>query len=315
MNHTDSRFFLFRFVNAVTKLLFSSDASRKANHIPENNHIQWWRTVPFIILHVACFAVIWVGISRVAALLCLATYSLRIFSIGAVYHRYLAHRCYKMNRFWQFIMVFLATTSTQRGPLWWAAHHRHHHQHTDQHDDPHSPVQHSLLFSHMGWFFTEKNFYFDQNKIRDWLKFPELRWLDKYDYVPPLMMVVGLYFFGESLQASNPALQTSGWQCVVWGYVISTVLVFHATVSVNSICHRFGHRRYKTSDNSRNNVLLSLLTFGEGWHNNHHYYPMSVRQGFRWYEIDITYYCLIVLSWFGIVKELKVIPKSLRDRH
>lgn len=160
----------------------------------------------------------------------------------------------------------------------------------------------------MGWFMTRGAFATDLSRVQDLARYPELRWLDRFDVAVPAAMAVGLYALGALLEHFWPALGTSGWQLLVWGFFISTVVLFHATVTINSLSHRFGSRRFQTNDDSRNNFLLALLTFGEGWHNNHHFYSSSARQGFRWWEIDLTWYGLRLLALFGLVRDLKPVP-------
>jgi stearoyl-CoA desaturase (delta-9 desaturase) len=203
--------------------------------------------------------------------------------------------------------------AVQRGPLWWAAHHRHHHAHADEENDSHSPAQHGFWWSHVGWFMNRSNFRTRSELIRDLMRYPELRFLDRFDIVPPIALAALLFFGGNALSQAYPQLDTSGAQLLVWGFFISTVLLHHVTFTVNSLAHRFGRRRYATSDDSRNNWWIALLTFGEGWHNNHHHFPGSVRQGFYWWEIDLTYYLLRAMAACGLIWDLKTVPARFRD--
>jgi stearoyl-CoA desaturase (delta-9 desaturase) len=202
----------------------------------------------------------------------------------------------------------------QRGPLWWAAHHRNHHRHADTALDLHSPGLRGFLWSHVGWFLTPRGFQTHVERVPDLAAFPELRWLDRFDNAVPALLAVALYAIGALLQRQAPALGTSGPQLLVWGFFVSTIVLFHATVTINSLAHRFGTRRFQTRDDSRNNALLALLTFGEGWHNNHHFFPGTVRQGFRWWEIDLTWYGLWAMSRLGLVRDLKPIPARIAAR-
>jgi stearoyl-CoA desaturase (delta-9 desaturase) len=275
--------------------------------------IDWARIVPFILMHVACLGVVWVGVSPFAVGVAAALYLVRMFAITGFYHRYFSHRSFKTSRVAQFVFGLLGASAVQRGPVWWAAHHRHHHAYSDRPEDPHSPVQRGFLMSHMGWFLTRGGFRPDLRRVRDLMQFPELRWLDRFDIAVPVALAVGLFLAGNWLEANRPDLGTGGWQLLVWGFFISTVATYHATYTINSLCHVFGRRRYPTRDDSRNNAWLALLTLGEGWHNNHHYYPSSVRQGFYWWEVDLTYYGLKLLSWLGIIWDLRPIPAEVRD--
>jgi stearoyl-CoA desaturase (delta-9 desaturase) len=274
--------------------------------------IDWLRVIPFLGMHVMCFGVLWVGVSWFAVAIALALYAIRMFAITGFYHRYFSHRAFKTSRAMQFLFAALGALSVQRGPLWWAAHHRNHHRHSDTEHDVHSPVTRSFLWSHVGWFLTRRGFRTDRAVIRDLERFPELRWLDRFDILLPIALATALFLLGGWLERTRPEFGTSAAQLLVWGFFVSTVVLFHATVTINSLAHRWGRRRFDTRDHSRNNWLLALLTFGEGWHNNHHHFPGSARQGFFWWEIDLTYYLLRLLSWVGLVWDLKPVPAGLR---
>jgi len=279
------------------------------------DRVDWARVLPFIGMHAACLAVFWVGVSPVALAVAAAMYLLRMFAITGFYHRYFSHRSFKTSRTAQFAFAVLGASAVQRGPIWWAAHHRHHHAHSDAPGDVHSPRQQGFLWSHMGWFLSRRHFAPDLGRVRDLLRFPELRWLDRFDIAVPFVLALGLLALGSWLGSRWPGLGTSGAQMLVWGFFVSTVACYHGTYTINSLCHVWGRRRYATSDDSRNNWLLALITLGEGWHNNHHRYPMSTRQGFYWWEIDVTYYLLRLLAAVGLVWDLKPVPRDVRDAH
>jgi stearoyl-CoA desaturase (delta-9 desaturase) len=295
-----------------TALVRWLDSSAGAALDDDDQHIDWLRTLPFIVLHVACCAVIWVGVSGFALATAAMLYAVRMFAITGFYHRYFSHRAFRASRVVQFVFAAIGASSVQRGPLWWAAHHRNHHRHADDELDPHSPVRRGFLWSHVGWFLTPRGFGTDWSMIRDLSRFPELRLLDRFDILMPVVLAVALYALGHYLSIAQPQLRTSAMQLVVWGFCISTVVLFHATFMINSLAHRFGSRRFGTRDASRNNWLLALITFGEGWHNNHHRFPGAARQGLRWWECDMTYYGLSLLSWLGLVHDLRPYPTSLR---
>jgi stearoyl-CoA desaturase (delta-9 desaturase) len=280
---------------------------------PKADSIDWGRIMPFVFMHVACLGVIWVGISWTAVIVALIAYVVRMFAITGLYHRYFSHKTFKTSRVGQFIFGVLGAAAVQRGPIWWAAHHRHHHSHSDQEGDIHSPKQVGFWRAHMGWFLSNKGFAPDLKYVRDLLKFRELRWLDRFDIAVPVLLAVGMFLLGVLLQKKAPHLDTNGWQMLVWGFFISTVVCYHGTYTINSLSHVFGRQRYRTGDTSRNNWLLAIITLGEGWHNNHHYYPNTVKQGFYWWEIDVSYYILKVMSWLGIIWDLKPIPVEARD--
>ena len=251
--------------------------------------MDWLRIVPLLFLHVMCLGVFWVGWSWTAVWVAALLYFVRMFAITGFYHRYFSHKAFKTNRFWQFFFGALGNASVQRGPLWWAAHHRHHHRYTDQEQDVHSPSRHGFWWSHIGWLTSRANFPTNYRYVAEWAKFPELRWLNRFDTVIPVLLAFALYIFGALLARYAPDLGTNGLQMVVWGFFVSTTVLLHATVTINSLDHMYGSRRYDTPDTSRNNVLLALITLGEGWHNNHHHYAVSARQGFFWWELVITF--------------------------
>ena len=289
---------------------FDSGAGGQEPPPEAEQKVDWPRILPFVILHVACLGVFWVGWSPIAVAVAVGLYALRMFAITAFYHRYFSHRAFKTSRAGQLLFAILGNSAVQRGPLWWAAHHRKHHRHSDQAPDVHSPHVHSFLWSHMGWITSKANFYTDLKQVPDLARYPELRFLDRFNVLVPVLLALGCYGLGEALGA---AWGTSGWQMVVWGFFISTTVLFHAACSINSVAHRVGSRRYETTDDSRNNWWLALLTFGEGWHNNHHRYPAAVRQGHRWWEIDLSSYGLALLDRLGLIWDRKALPAHVRE--
>jgi stearoyl-CoA desaturase (delta-9 desaturase) len=294
---------------------FDAEADIESMATGDPKKVDWLRIVPLIFMHLMCLGVVWVGWSRTAVIVALLLYLIRMFAITALYHRYFSHKAYNTNRFWQFVFGVVGNASVQRGPLWWAAHHRHHHRFTDQEQDVHSPSRHGFWWSHIGWLTSKTNFPTHYRYVADWARYPELRWLNRFDTVVPILLLLTLYISGEILKRFAPQLETHGMQLVIWGFFISTVVLLHATVTINSFDHMYGSRRYNTPDTSRNNALLALLTLGEGWHNNHHHYAVSTRQGFFWWEIDITYYLLVFLSWLGIVRDLRPVPGHMLNKN
>jgi stearoyl-CoA desaturase (delta-9 desaturase) len=259
--------------------------------------------IPFVLIHLSCFAAIWTGVTWQALAICVTLYWLRIFAIGAGYHRYFSHRAYSTSRAFQFVLAVLAQSTAQKSVLWWASKHRHHHLHSDTVHDVHSPRHKGFIYSHLGWIFARKHDFPDLEKVADLARFPELVWLYKFELLPAIVLA-GLCFL------------VAGWSGLVVGFLWSTVLVYHATFCINSLAHVRGSTRYVTGDDSRNNWLLAVFTMGEGWHNNHHAFQSSVRQGFRWWEIDPTYYFLRALSWTGLVWNLRTPPEQvLRNEH
>jgi stearoyl-CoA desaturase (delta-9 desaturase) len=254
--------------------------------------------LPFVLIHLGCVAAIWSGVTWQAITICAALYVLRMFAIGAGYHRYFSHRSYSTSRVFQFILAFLAQSNAQKSVLWWAAKHRHHHLHSDTSQDVHSPGHKGFFYSHLGWIFDRRHDKADLVKVADFAKFPELMWLHKFEVLPAVVVAVLCFL-------------AAGWSGLVVGFLWSTVLLYHATFCINSLAHVHGRKRYVTGDESRNNWILAIFTMGEGWHNNHHAYQSSVRQGFRWWELDTTYYILRALSWLGIVWDLKTPPEQV----
>lgn len=283
---------------------------------PQEMKYEFWSSLPFALVHVACLAVFLpgVGVSWPAVALCVALYFIRMHAITGWYHRYFSHRTFKTSRAVQFLFAFIGATAVQKGALWWAAHHRHHHRHSDQDEDIHSPGLHGIWWAHVGWICCEKWKGTDYDAIRDFAKYPELRFLNKNYLLPPLLLALACYLLGYGLEVSYPALGATAWQMTIWGFFISTTVLYHATFCINSFCHIIGRKRYPTGDQSRNSLLLALITLGEGWHNNHHYYPGSEKQGFYWYEIDISHMILKTMSKLGLVWDLAVPPAHVLEK-
>jgi stearoyl-CoA desaturase (delta-9 desaturase) len=264
----------------------------------EHDDIIYPSAIPFILVHLGCFAALWTGVTWQALAICVTLYWLRIFAIGAGYHRYFSHRSYTTSRAFQFVLALMCQTTAQKSVIWWASKHRHHHLHSDTEHDVHSPRHHGFIYSHLGWIFARKHTDPDFAKVADLTRYPELMWLHKVEVLPAVILA-GLCYL------------VAGWSGLVVGFLWSTVLVYHATFCINSLAHVSGRKRYVTGDDSRNNWLLAVFTMGEGWHNNHHAYQSSVRQGFKWWEFDPTYYLLRALSWTGLVWDLKTPPEPV----
>jgi stearoyl-CoA desaturase (Delta-9 desaturase) len=248
-------------------------------------------TIPFVLVHLACLGALWSGVTARALVICAGLYLVRMFGVTAGYHRYFSHRSFKTSRAGQFVLAWIAQSSAQRGALWWAAVHRHHHRHSDTELDVHSPRHRGFLHSHVGWIFDSRHEETEMDAVPDLAKHRDLVWLDRWPLVPAVSLAVGCFLL-------------AGWPGLFVGFFWSTVLLFHGTFFINSLAHVHGTQRYVTGDDSRNNWWLALITLGEGWHNNHHAYQRSTRQGFRWWEVDPTYYVLKALSWAGLVWEL-----------
>jgi stearoyl-CoA desaturase (delta-9 desaturase) len=287
------------------KILADTHPDKAVPEVNDDGHedIMYPSSIAFILVHLACFGAIWSGITWQAIVLCVVLYWARIFAIGAGYHRYFAHRAYSTSRAFQFVLAAMSQSTAQKSVLWWASKHRHHHRYSDTEYDVHSPRQKGFLYSHVGWIFSRRHDTTDLVKIADFARYPELMWLHRYELAPAFALAI-------------TCLLIAGWPGLFVGFFWSTVFVYHGTFSINSLAHVMGRKRYLTGDDSRNNWLLALFTMGEGWHNNHHAYQSSVRQGFKWWEIDPTFYVLKALSLVGIVWDLKLPPKAVvRNEH
>jgi stearoyl-CoA desaturase (delta-9 desaturase) len=252
----------------------------------------------FVLIHLALILVFVVPVSWGVVALALGGYGVRMWAVTAGYHRYFAHRAYKTSRPFQLLLAVLGATSMQNGPIWWASVHRRHHKHSDGPGDLHSPTKRGFWYAHVGWVFDlSLPRPRDDSNVSDLTRYPELRWVDRHDWIPLSAYAVACIAIG-------------GLPGFVWGFVVSTLAVFHATMLINSLAHIWGSRRYATGDESRNNAPLALLTLGEGWHNNHHHYMSSARQGFFWWEIDLTYYVLRVLAWLHLVWDIREPPAA-----
>jgi stearoyl-CoA desaturase (delta-9 desaturase) len=245
-------------------------------------------------IHASCVLVLVTEFGMLEIGLCLGLFWLRLFGITGGYHRYFAHKTYRTSRGFQLLLAVLGASAVQKGPLWWAAGHRRHHRYADQPGDPHSPRQ-GFWHAHQGWIFEDRWATTELDRIRDFAACPELVWLNRWHVAVPLALAAACYALG-------------GLSGLVWGFCVSTTLLWHATYTINSLAHRWGTRRYETRDDSRNNLWLALLTLGEGWHNNHHHYMASARQGFFWWEVDVTYYVLRGLQALGLVWDIREPP-------
>jgi stearoyl-CoA desaturase (delta-9 desaturase) len=281
-----------------------SSAAAKTDAIVEDPRtlpVQWFAMIPFWGSQlVALGGVIAGGWSWKGFGLALGLYAVRMFGLTAGYHRYFSHRSYRTSRVFQFLLALLGSTATQKGVLWWAAHHRAHHKYSDTPRDIHSVRQHGFWWAHVKWILVKRYVPTDFERIKDFTRFPELRWLNTWNLLPPVLLATGLFLAG-------------GWWALLWGFFVSNTLLWHGTFCVNSLAHAFGRRRYATSDDSRNSFIIAVFTLGEGWHNNHHHYQRSERQGFYWWELDITHLILKVFAALRLVRDLHEPPRPIRD--
>jgi stearoyl-CoA desaturase (delta-9 desaturase) len=267
--------------------------------LPTNERVRWVTSLPFFAVHGMALLAFVVPFRWQYVWVCVGLYYFRMWALTTGYHRYFSHRTFKTSRVFQFILAFCACLCTQKGPLWWAAHHRHHHRYSDQEEDVHSPLQRGFWWSHVGWILCDRYNETRYDAIKDFAKYPELRLLNRFYLVPPVALAVALFFIG-------------GFPLLVWGFFVSTTLLWHGTFTINSLSHVFGRRRFKTSDTSRNNWLLALITCGEGWHNNHHYHQNTANQGWFWWEFDPSYYVLRGLAVLRIVSDVRTPPEAVK---
>ncbi len=301
-----------RKLSAVVYGWLDGNADQRAVFEDRDRKVNLFRLIPFWGMHLMCLGIFWAGTSPSAVAVAVFLYLIRMFAITGGYHRYFSHRTFKTGRAMQFLFALIGSSATQRGALHWAAHHRHHHRFSDQPEDAHSPRRHGFWKSHMLWFSTRENSSVRTHLMKDFARYPELLFLDRFDFLAPVALGFSTLVLGFFLNKGFPGLHTSGMQMLVWGYFISTIFLYHGTFCINSMAHVWGWARFKTGDDSSNNPVLALITLGEGWHNNHHHYPNAVRQGFRWWEIDVSFYVLWGLSKLGLVWDLKPVPSQLK---
>jgi stearoyl-CoA desaturase (Delta-9 desaturase) len=262
-------------------------------------HLDWLMSIPFLAMHAAVVVGLFlVPVSWKGLLLSIVVYYSLMAAVTIGYHRYFSHRSFKTSRAFQFLLALACTMSAQKGVLWWAANHRHHHKYSDQENDIHSPTRRGFWWAHVGWILVSEYAPTRTELVRDWMRFPELRWLNRYHILPVLVLGAVMYLAG-------------GLVALYWGWVVATVMLWHGTFTVNSLAHVWGRRRYQTNDTSRNNLWLALLTLGEGWHNNHHHYQLSARQGFFWWEVDVSFYVLRLWQALGLVWDVRTPPRSV----
>ena len=295
-----------------TKIIAMLDSDAMDHVENPSDEIDFKRILPFIILHLLALSAFFVDFVWPCLIICAASYFIRMFAITAFYHRYFSHKTFKTSRAVQFIFAALGCASVQRGPLWWASHHRQHHRFSDQEEDAHSPVKRNFWYSHMGWFLTEKHFPTNKRYVRDWMKFPELVFINRFDWLAPLVYGLSMLILGSLASYFFPTLGLNAANTFVWGFIVSTLILYHGTFTINSLAHKYGSRRFDTRDDSRNNFWLAMITLGEGWHNNHHHYPNTIRQGFKKWELDITYQILKAMKLCGLVSEFKPLSDNLK---
>lgn len=248
-------------------------------------------SIPFFLVHLVPLFAILTGVPATAWILFAVTYWGRMFFITAGYHRYFAHKTFRTGRVFQFVLAFGGSSAAQKGPLWWAGHHRIHHRYTDTALDPHTPRK-GFWWSHVGWILSDETSDVPEGTMKDFEKYPEIRFISRHDWIAPWTLAIVCFLVG-------------GLPGLLIGFFLSTVVLWHSTFLINSLAHVFGSRRFDTTDTSRNNPILALLTMGEGWHNNHHRSAWIARQGLRWWEVDMTWYVLVALEKLRVIRDVK----------
>ena len=229
-----------------------------------------------------------------------ASHFIRAVGLTLAFHRYFAHRAFRMNRVARFLWTLAGTSAMQKGPLWWAGHHVNHHRFADRQGDPHDPRTRGFFYAHIGWFcdVTNDSVPASNPVVRDFSSAPEIVWLDRYYFVPPLALAVALFLVG-------------GLRWLAWGFCLPTATLAHATFAINTVNHMFGTRRFETPDDSRNNLLTAIFAVGEGWHNNHHRYQRAARNGFYWWEFDPTWYIIRAMAAVGLAWNIQLVPERI----
>jgi stearoyl-CoA desaturase (delta-9 desaturase) len=254
----------------------------------------WVVQVSALLVFVVPFSAGYIGLWAVS-------HFLRAVGLTLTFHRYFAHRAFQMNRVARFVWAFIGTAAMQKGPLWWAGHHVNHHRFADREGDPHSPMISGVYYAHVGWFLNDARHDVIEASnpvIRDFSKAPEILWLDRLFFVPPILLALVMYLAG-------------GMPWLVWGFCLPTVTLAHATFAINTVNHLFGSRRFDTIDESRNNVVTALFAVGEGWHNNHHRYQRAARNGFYWWEFDPTWYVIRLMEMVGLAWDVQPVPARI----
>jgi stearoyl-CoA desaturase (delta-9 desaturase) len=254
----------------------------------------WVVQVSALLVFVVPFSAGYIGLWAVS-------HFLRAVGLTLAFHRYFAHRAFQMNRVARFVWACIGTAAMQKGPLWWAGHHVNHHRFADREGDPHSPMISGVYYAHIGWFLNDaKHNVIEASNpvIRDFSKAPEILWLDRLFFVPPILLALAIYLAG-------------GMPWLVWGFCLPTVTLAHATFAINTVNHLFGSRRFDTIDESRNNVVTALFAAGEGWHNNHHRYQRAARNGFYWWEFDPTWYVIRLMEMVGLAWDVQPVPARI----
>jgi len=282
----------------VSFLNISFDPPARNRVATKLSEYQWLGAAPFIAVHLLPLLAFWTGTRWQDWACCVALYWVRMFGVTGVYHRYFAHRTYKTSRVFQFLLALLAMSSSQKGVLWWASNHRTHHRLSDKDGDPHDSRR-GFWYSHVGWLYDYRE-QTDYSKVKDLARYPELVFLNEYWAIPPLALGVGVWL-------------ALGWSGLLIGFFLSTAILWHGTFTINSLSHMLGSRRYETGEDSKNNWVLAIITMGEGWHNNHHHFMGSTRQGFYWWEFDMSYYIVRGLQALGLVWDIKEPPARVYD--
>jgi stearoyl-CoA desaturase (delta-9 desaturase) len=275
-----------------------------------------------LLLHLGALGVFFVPFTPGLAVAAAVGYFVRVFAWEGGSHRYFAHKAFKTSRAFQCVLALLSAAAGVRGPLWWATHHRLHHRKADTPEDPNTPLYRGFWYAYVGWLFEKKNADSDLDSAPDLACYPELVFINRFHYFAPLVLLVLIYLVGQ--HSTLFGASGLGLSAVAWVFFLSTALSMQALFSVGSLGHGIqpgllNHRRFDTRDTSTNLGLMSILTMGASWHNNHHRCAVAARSGFYWWQVDLTYRVLQVMSLVGLVWDLRQPPERIlregRKRH
>ena len=264
--------------------------------IHRDQRVNWATTITMALFHVGAVAALFMFNWRAFGVAVFLYWMCTGLGISMGYHRLHTHRSYKLPIWIEYFFAVCGTLTLEGGPIFWVATHRIHHQHSDKPGDPHSPRD-GAWWAHMLWLLTGESKHSNTRMMSKYA--PDLAkdrfyvWLNDYHWLPLLVLGVILFAVG-------------GWPMLLWGVCVRVVFGLHATWLVNSATHMWGGRRFNTRDDSRNNWWVALITFGEGWHNNHHAHPTSARHGLAWYELDLSWIQITILKYLGIAKSIRV---------
>lgn len=268
-----------------------------------NKKINWNTAIFLAIFHLGALAALFVFSWKWVAISIVLNWIAGSLGIGVAFHRLLTHRGFQLPKALEYLFTFCGLLALEGGQINWVVTHRIHHAYTEKPGDPHSPRD-GRWWAHIGWILRGTSQQHPEAVMRryapDLMKDPVHVWMNRLYFVPLIFLGLGLF-------------AAAGLQGVLWGVFFRVTFGLHATWLVNSATHLWGTRRFETTDDSTNLWWVALLTFGEGWHNNHHAFPRAARHGLKWYEIDTNWYVITVLKWLGLAKHINVIKQEQID--